>query len=181
MTCVVCSPVPPSCFACVSVGPTGPTGAAGQAPSYFFSVTLRSPTFFTLTTTATSVPFNTIEATSADNSYDVISSTYTIPASGNYRFEWSLYINYQGGRPSGTNSSFILTVDKVPTAACFESLPKNSTSGGQNGVMSFYEGYFQAGSKVSLQGLNTSVTALVRVIAVALGEIDNNFTCESLF
>ena len=179
MTCAVL--LSPSCLGCVNVGPTGPTGSAGVAPSYYFSVTLRSPTYYTLPATATPIPFNTVLATSADDSYDVSSSTYTVPASGNYRFEWQFGINYQNGRLAGTNTSFILTVDTVPIAASFESLPQTSVGGGYNNAMSFYEGYFQAGSKVSLQGLNTSVTALVRVIAVALGEIDNNFTCESLF
>jgi hypothetical protein len=111
----------------------------------------------------------------------VSSSTYTVPASGNYRFEWALFINYQNNRPSGTNSIFILTVDTVPTAACFESLLKIAAGGGRNSVMSFYEGYFQAGSKVSLQCQCTNVTTLVRLIATEFGEVSPNFTCKSLF
>jgi hypothetical protein len=167
---------PCPCWRCVALGPTGPTGAPASAPSYFFSTAYAAPTYFTLPIAAVSIPFNKILATSPDDSYDVTTSTYRVPASGIYRFEWSIQLDYQGGRAAGTYASFTLTTNSIPTATSFESLPANASGGGYDGVTSFYEGFFEAGSKVSLSGLNTDTIARVRVI------FDTNcFSGRSLF
>ena len=166
-------PAPVACT-CASVVPADPT------PSYYFTVTLTNPTYFALSTSSTPIPFNTVLATSADDSFDVASSIFVVPASGVYLFEWMLGLDWQNGRPSGSRTVFTLQVDGLPTASCFEALPATSAGGGYSTVCSFYEGFFNARSRVTLTGLATNLTTAVRVVSNVDPTNFTSFSCRSV-
>lgn len=171
------------CCPCVS-GPTGATGPSGLAPSHYFSVSLLSPgpIFFNLTTSATKIPFNTFISTSSEQAFEVQNSAFVVPTSGFYRFEWLLLLFWFPPSVINNTAFVTLAVNDVPTSVSSNSWPIVLTEGLFSTLYSFYEGFFEAGSRVTLTGRITDATgAQVRISTTRRLPYTNLFSCRSLF
>ena len=178
-TAPVCCPFSP----CGS-GPPGATGPSGLAPSHYFSVSLFSPTgtFINLTTSATNIPFNTLVSTSSDEAFKIENSAFIVPVSGLYIFEWILQFFWFPPTVINNTAFVTLAVNDVPTSTSSNSWPIVSTSGQFFTVYSFYEGFFEAGSRVTLTGRITDDTgARVTISTTRRPPYVNLFSCRSLF
>ena len=178
-----CSSVCCPCSPCVS-GPTGATGPSGLAPSHYFSVSSLSPApiFFELTTSATNIPFNTFISSSSDQAFELQNSAFVVPASGLYRFEWLLLFFWFPPTVINNTAFVTLAVNDVPTSVSSNSWPIVATEGMFSTLYSFYEGFFEVGSRVTLTGRITDATgAKVNIATTRRLPYSNLFSCRSLF
>ena len=164
-----CAPayVPPPCSATGATGASGVAGATGatgatgvSGPSYAFTAVLNGTSpFVPLFSAPLTVPFNyTLYDTSG--SFNLLTNSYVVPASGVWRFDFSLSLiapigagttnmNYTASLRTSTGVIFNLA-NWTPISALTASVT--------NAVNDYYIGYFTQGTLVSVSILSSNAS-----------------------